>query len=166
MTARLDRPQASARTATTDSVGTPPPARRRAGRRGAAAVEFAVVAVLLFVLVLGIVEVGRAMMVLEMLGNAARNGARVGTLPGSTTQRVSDEVSNTLTSTGVAVADAADIKVNGSASTAGTDLVSTAVSGDTISVTVRVQYAQVTWLPTTLFMGDRTLSSTAVMRHE
>jgi len=106
------------------------------------------------------------MMVLEMLNNAARNGARIGTLPGSTTQRVSDEVSNTLTSTGVAGADAADIKVNGSASTADTDLVSTAGNGDTISVTVRVQYAQVTWLPTTLFMSDRTLSSTAVMRHE
>src|SRR5262245_58450199 len=66
------------------------PARQRPGRpgapargrerRGVAAVEFAVMATLLFTLVFGMIEVGRGMMVAEMLNNAARNGCRVAVL--------------------------------------------------------------------------------------
>ena len=46
-------------------------------RKAAAAVEFAVVSPLLFTAVLGIIEFGRAMMVLELLNNAARAGVQI-----------------------------------------------------------------------------------------
>ena len=53
-------------------------------RPGAAAVEFALVAPLLVMLVLGMIEFGRMMMVEQILTNAAREGARKAVLPGVT----------------------------------------------------------------------------------
>ena len=44
----------------------------RAARRGVAAVEFAVVAPVFFLLVAGVIEFGRAMMVESILANAAQ----------------------------------------------------------------------------------------------
>src|SRR3954447_1404449 len=85
------------------------PERRR---RGVAAVEFAVVASLLFLLLLGIIEIGRAMMVLEMLNNAARNGARMGTLQGSSNTDVTSAVTNALANAGFSGTNTA-VAVNG-----------------------------------------------------
>src|SRR4051794_25542631 len=55
-----------------EAVQTRPSGRRR----GATAVEFAVVAPVMFALVLGIVEVGRAFMVQHLLTDVARDSAR------------------------------------------------------------------------------------------
>src|SRR5207249_341771 len=52
-----------------------------ARRGGAAAVEFAIVAGLLFTIFLGMIEVGRALMALAAVSNAARAGARAGAVP-------------------------------------------------------------------------------------
>src|SRR6476646_8698800 len=92
-------------------------------RRGVAAVEFAVVASLLFLLLLGIIEIGRAMMVLEMLNNAARNGARIGTLQGSDNSTVTTAVTNALANAGFS-GTGTTIQVNGA-----TANVNTAVPG-------------------------------------
>ncbi len=48
--------------------------RKRSTRRGASAVEFALVAPTFFLLVLGIIAFGRMLMVQEVLVNAARRG--------------------------------------------------------------------------------------------
>jgi Flp pilus assembly protein TadG len=133
------------------------PVRRR---RGVAAVEFAVVASLLFMLLLGIIEIGRAMMVLEMLNNAARSGARMGTLQGSANTDVTSAVTNALANAGFSGTSTA-VSVNGA-----TANVNTAVAGDSVTVTVSVPYNNVTWLPTSMFLAGRTLGSTVVMRHE
>ncbi len=50
--------------------------RGRTQRLGAAAVEFAIVAPLFFMLVFGCIEFGRALMVQQILTNASRVGAR------------------------------------------------------------------------------------------
>src|SRR5687767_9895512 len=71
------------------------PARRRA----TAAVEFAIVAPLLVMLIFGMIEFGRVMMAMELLNNAARNGARQAVINGSTTKSVETSVSDTLEST-------------------------------------------------------------------
>lgn len=133
---------------------------RHSPRRGAAVVEFAMVASLLFLLLLGIIELGRAMMVLEMLNNAARNGARIGVLQGSDNTQVTSAVTNALASGGISGTTTA-IKVNGA-----TTNVNTAVPGDAISVTVSVPYSNVTWLPSSMFLSGRTLGSSIVMRRE
>ncbi len=140
----------------TPTQAVPPQARRR----GVAAVEFAVVASLLFVLVLGIIEFGRAMMVLEMLNNAARNGVRVGALKGSANTDVASAVTSALSGAGFS-GTTNTIQVNGA-----TADVSTAVPGDAITVIVQVPYNHVTWLPTSMFLAGRTLGSNVTMRHE
>ncbi len=56
----------------------------RRNRRGAAVVEFAVVAPVFFLLVFGMIEFGRAIMVQQILTNASREGARVAVLDSPT----------------------------------------------------------------------------------
>jgi Flp pilus assembly pilin Flp len=58
------------------SAAIAPAARRFADRRGAAAVEFAIVLPLLMVLLLGIFEFGRLWSVNQVVTDAAREGAR------------------------------------------------------------------------------------------
>jgi Flp pilus assembly protein TadG len=59
--------------------------RSRCGERGAALVEFALVAPLLLVVIAGIVDFGFLFQRYEVLTNAAREGARLGSLPGYVT---------------------------------------------------------------------------------
>ena len=56
----------------------------RKQRRGAATVEFAVVAPVFFLLVFGMIEYGRMVMVQQIIVNAAREGCRAAVLDGST----------------------------------------------------------------------------------
>src|SRR5947209_17029419 len=70
-------------------------------RRGAAAVEFAIIAPLLVALVLGLIEFGRVLMVEQILTNAAREGCRTAVLEGSTSSDVNTTVSNYLTGSGI-----------------------------------------------------------------
>ncbi len=77
----------------------------RRQRRGAAAVEFAIVAPVFFLLVFGMIEYGRMVMVEQVLTNASREGARVGVLDPPTGQTslplVTSTVNNYLTSAGI-----------------------------------------------------------------
>jgi Flp pilus assembly protein TadG len=141
------------------AAGCAPP-KGQGQRRGVAAVEFAVIASLLFTLILGIVEIGRAMMVLELLNNAARNGCRTGALGGSSNSTVTAAVDSVLSTVGV-TGYSTTVQVNGTTADA-----STAVPGDALTVSVSVPYSSVTWLPTTLFLSGQSLSGSAVMRHE
>ena len=61
---------------------------RQHNRRGAAIVEMALVLPIFFGVVLGIVEFGRAMMVSQMVTNAAREGTRLAIIDGSTNTTV------------------------------------------------------------------------------
>jgi Flp pilus assembly protein TadG len=60
----------------------------REQRRGAAAVEFAVVAPVFILLVLGMLEYGRMIMVQQVITNASREGARRAVLDGATVESV------------------------------------------------------------------------------
>jgi Flp pilus assembly protein TadG len=124
-------------------------------RRGVATVEFAIVAPLFFLLVLGSIELGRALMVQQVLTNASRVGAR-------------DAV--TLAGTSSSAVAAASSFANG-ASVGGVQVAvtpnpSSASAGDMISVTVTVPYNNVTWVPAPWFMNGKVLSATSVMRKE
>ncbi|CAN5220708.1 hypothetical protein BH10PLA2_BH10PLA2_16380 [soil metagenome] len=132
-------------------------------RRGAAAVEMAVVAPFLFAMLLGSIEFGRAMMVSNLMTSAAREGARVAVLPGGASSDVTTAVNNDLTSVGITASNATiTVLVNGAATDA-----STANSGDNITVRVSVPYGKVTWLPSAFFLsGTSNLTGQAVMRRE
>lgn len=128
----------------------------RRERQGTAAVEFAIVAPVFLLLVFAIVEYGRMVMVEQTLTNAAREGARLGIIDGSSTANVEARVANYLQAA----------KLTGHTTTVATLPPEGSDTGDRISVTVSIPYSQVSWLPVPMYLGGSTLSSTAVMRRE
>lgn len=128
----------------------------RQQRQGAAAVEFALVAPVFFLLIFGMIEYGRMVMVQQVLTNAAREGARVGVLDNATTSDVTTSVSSFLTGA----------NINSSTVTVNPSPPSSAPYGGSVTVTVSVPFSQVSWLPSPMFLGGTTLSATAVMRRE
>jgi Flp pilus assembly protein TadG len=145
------------------SPGTEPVLRRRPNRdrRGAALVEFAIVTPVLLVLVLGMIEVGRAVMVTEVLTYAARMGARTGAISSGSTANAKTAANAVLTDSGITGATV-NVFVNGSNLTDA----SAAKSGDQIAVSVTIPYANVTWLSNPEYLDGKTLSGRVVMRKE
>ena len=130
--------------------------RRPAGRRGVAAVEFALTAPLLFLLVFGMIEVGRGLMVQQLLANAARDGARSAILEGATVEAVKASVTEYLGASSVS-----DVSVF-----VEPDPLTLAQGGDPVTVTVSVPFTEVSWLPTPKYLGGATLSASVIMRRE
>lgn len=128
----------------------------RRDRQGAAAVEFAVVAPLFFLLLFGMVEIGRAIMVQQVLTNASREGARLGVLDGTTTAEVTTAVNTYLQNAAVGVATV----------TVSPSPPSSAGYGEPVTVTVSTPFNQESWLPSPIYLGGRTLSASTVMRRE
>jgi Flp pilus assembly protein TadG len=100
-----------------------------------------VVAPVFLVFILGILEVGRSLMVQHLLLSAAREGCRTGILPNNGATQIDNAVSTTLASAGITSQSVTVLVNNASADPA------KANSGDTITVTVTVPFAAVTWLP-------------------
>jgi Flp pilus assembly protein TadG len=132
------------------------PTRGGQRRAGTAAVEFAVVVPVFFLLVFGMIEFGRMVMVQQILTNAAREGARVGVLDTSTVADVNAAANVYL--------NAANIK--NTTITVTPDPPSSAAAGNPVSVQVSVPFNKVSWLPSPWFLGSTTLSYTATMRRE
>jgi Flp pilus assembly protein TadG len=128
----------------------------RQNRRGAAVVEFAVVAPVFFLLVFGMIEYGRMVMVQQVLVNASREGARVGILDNSTLTDVQTAVNGYLTSA----------NITGATTTCNPNPPSNAGYGAPVTVSVSVAFSQVSWLPSPMFLGGQTLSASSVMRRE
>ena len=127
-------------------------ASRPRNRRGVAAVEFAVVAPFLILLIFGIIEFGRAIMVQQVLTNASREGTRRAILEEVTASEVTTVVSDYLANSSIA----------GATVTVSPTPLTSAGFGDPVTVTVSVPYDQVSWIPP-WFMGGRTLSASTQM---
>ena len=128
----------------------------RRNRRGAAVVEFAVVAPILFLLVFGMIEYGRLVMVQQVLTNATLEGARHGVLDGSTTTEVQTTVTDYLTGANIA----------GATVTVNPNPPDSAGFGDPVTVSVSIPFNQVSWLPAPIFLGGVDMTATSVMRRE
>lgn len=152
---RLDRSEPSPRVAV-------------ASRRGAAVVETAVVLPVFLLIVMGIVEFGRAMMVCQLLTNGARHGARLAIVEGSTNAAVQQAIENFLTETlHVAAGDLAiQIEVEPAPGHPDPlDSLAAAQSKDLVKVTVSVPFEKVAYVSGT-FLKSTTLSGQCAMRHE
>jgi Flp pilus assembly protein TadG len=125
-------------------------------RRAAAAVEFAIVAPVFFLLVLGMIEYGRMVMVQQVITNASREGARQAVLDGATTAEVTAAVNSYLTSG----------SITGATVTVTPNPPSNAEFGDPVTVSVSIPFSQVSWLPSPMYLGGKTLIATTVMRRE
>ncbi len=130
----------------------------RRKRVGTAAVEFAIVAPVFFLMVFGMIEYGRMVMVQQIITNASREGARKAVLDGSTTADVQNTVVNYMAGGGITIAN--------SNVTVSPNPPSSAASGDPVSVSVSIPFSQVSWLPSPMFLGTRSMLSTTVMRRE
>jgi Flp pilus assembly protein TadG len=134
-----------ARAATLLTIQPDASARRR--RRATTAVEFAVVGPIYLMVVLGIVELGRGLMVTMLLFNAARIGARTGTLEGTANSDIKSAVNGYLSSVGIND-DSVVVDVNDNEKDA-----STSVPGDEITVVVSISADKVTWVPGVKLVG-------------
>lgn len=133
-------------------------------RTGAALVEMALVLPIFVALLLGLVEFGRAIMVGQMVTNAAREGCRQAILDGSTNAAVETFIKDFLkTSAGVANADVRVTTTISNPAAAGQ--LSGAESRDLITVQVAVPFSKVSYLPPS-FLGSASLTAVSAMRHE
>ncbi len=126
---------------------TPAFSQRTLGRKGnakrpaAAAVEFAVVAVAFFILLIGMIEIARGMMVQNLLLSAARQGVRVGIVSGNGNTEITSAVGDVLTPAGI-TSDNISVTVNDGVMDA-----KNATTGQDVTVKVSVPVDTVTWLP-------------------
>jgi Flp pilus assembly protein TadG len=133
----------------------------RNGRSATAAVEFAVIAPVFFLLVLGLVEVGRGIMVTHELNSAARDGCRVGVLPNKGYSDITAAVDNALQPQGIR-GYSVTVLVNDVVVPPGSFAPS---SNDQITVQVSVPVRNVTWLPGGQFLQGN-LSGSFTLRRE
>ncbi|MFG0289635.1 MAG: TadE/TadG family type IV pilus assembly protein [Rhodopirellula sp. JB044] len=135
---------------------------RRAGRRkpndrrGAAAVEFAVVAPIMILFMFGTVEIGRLMMIKNAATHASREGARIAVTPAATAgeveQRVMDEM-QAYTDIGV------DVTIT-------PNQLTMAEPGDMVVVRVDVDAASIRWMTSIVDLPITTITSETTMRRE
>lgn len=116
--------------------------------------EFAFILPILVMLMFGIIEVGRAIMVQQIITNGVREGARRAILPGSTDANVTAIVNQYFTGTSVP-----------NTSPTITPSLATAQRGDLIAVSVSVPYGNVSWGVLNWFDGV-ILQARVVMRKE
>jgi Flp pilus assembly protein TadG len=124
-------------------------------------VEFALVAPIFFLIVLGSFEIGRACMVTELLTEAARQACRQSVIEGTSSATVQAAAINYLTSVGIN-GESADLYVNDQP-IGKTDLSSMPAYTE-ITVVVSVPASSVTWAPTWFVTGS--LSGQYTMRRE
>jgi Flp pilus assembly protein TadG len=130
-------------------------------RLGASLVEFAFVALIFFVMVLAMIEIGRACMVKELLTEAARQACRQSILEGTSATTVQNTATNYLSRVGIN-GETAAVMVNDKP-IGQTDL-KTVPSYTEITVVVTVPTSSVTWVPSLFVNG--TLSGQYTMRRE
>lgn len=130
--------------------------KRRNDRRGIATVEFAIVAPLLLMIVFGIIEFGRMVMVQQIMTNASREGARRAIIEDATSAEVVSLVSDYL----------ADASVSGATVTIEPLDLSNVGFGDPVTVAVDVAFEDVSWAGSSWFLGGATFHASTVMQGE
>lgn len=124
--------------------------------RGAAVVEFAFVAPLLIMLTFGMIELGRVVMVKQLMINASREGARMAILPASTAEEVIAHVKSELSNSSIGSANVVVTPAS----------LAMAQSGSPVTVAISVNASSVSWIPKPLFVFSQTIDATTTMRRE
>ncbi len=136
------------------------------GRRGAVVIETAIVLPLFFALVLGMVEMARLGLAVQLLTSAAEAGCRVAVINGKTQTDVNNAVSAILTSGGISTSSssyASTITTNPVYSTPAN--ITLTHRGDSITLQLSIAYRDISWL-TPQYLGSSTISSSATLSSE
>jgi len=131
--------------------------RRKGRRNGVTAVEFAIVAPIFVIIIFGIIEMGRAFMVQQIITNASREGARRAIVEQATADEVKELVNDYLAATSVS-----GVTVDVSPETIGPDI----GFGDPVTVSIRVPFDSVSWMPGSWILGGTELTASTIMRAE
>ena len=145
------------------SLGSAP--RRRNGcqapRCGTAAVEFAIVAPIIVMFVMGSIEFGRAMFLQQVAITTARAACREGILASASNTSVQTTLTSRLQGVGL-TGGTSTISVGGQSDRD----VSTAAAGEPIEVTVTIPYGANSWLPSPFYLGGKSLTGRVTMSKE
>ncbi len=144
------------------------PGECKARRSGVALVEMAVVLPIFFMVVLGIVEFGRAMMVGQMVTNAAREATRLAIIDGSTNSSVETWVKDFLEDSISAHPSDVTVAITVVPAAGNPDPlneVGNASPRDLVTVKVEVPFDKVSYIPGDYLNGKK-LSAQSSMRHE
>lgn len=141
----------------------------RRERTGAAVVEFAVVAPLLALILVGSIDVGQAINVAQVVNEASREAARQGArFDTKSDAQVKTAVQDYIrrNSSGMANADVAVNFVDSSGTAVPNGDLTTVPSGTSLEVRVVVKYDSVRWLSALPLMNGRSIATTTIMRRE
>ncbi len=138
--------------------------RKHQNRRGTALVEMALVLPIFLMVVLGVIEFGRAMMVSQIVTNAAREGARSAVVDGSSNAAVTSSIEDFLEgAVGIAPEDV-DVTITVDNPAAGNEIAN-AETRDLITVEVEVPFEKVQYIAGK-YLADKNLRAVSAMRHE
>jgi Flp pilus assembly protein TadG len=131
-------------------------------------VEMAIVLPIFLLVSLGILEFGRAMMVANMIANAAREGARLAVLDGSSNIQVEQAVLDFLSAS--AKVNPGDVSVSIAITPAAgnpdpANQCAAASAHDLIAVNVQVPFSKVSLIPAN-YLKTTNLVGVSAMRHE
>ena len=144
------------------------PCRRKLPiRRGASALEMAIMLPLLFLMVFGIIEFGRAIMVHQVLVNSAREATRRAVIPGATDAQVLATVTKSMNSAGITgysvglTIDGTSATLDGSSSS-----ITNAPAKSSIGLKLSVTNSNVSWGVMNLVGSGRIFAAGVEMRKE
>jgi Flp pilus assembly protein TadG len=157
--------------------------RRHSSRNGTSVVEAALVLPVFLMFVLGLIELGHAIMVKNVLRSACRQAARIGSTEGNSTATVRAKTLAVLGSAvkpenvTVYVKDASSFDASASPSTTGSSLeampnieLTDAEPRKLFMVRAKVKYKDIAIVPNIPYLGsfldNVTIESQAFMRHE
>lgn len=137
-------------------------------RTGASAVEMAIVLPVFLMVVFGIIEFGRAMMVAQLVTNAAREGARLAIIDGSTNPVVETSIKEFLRKSCNAAPADVQVDINVTPDPSNPDpanQLNASTTGDIVTVSVSVPFNKVSLIRGT-WLNASNIVSQATMRHE
>jgi Flp pilus assembly protein TadG len=129
--------------------------RTRRRQRGVATVEFGLYLPVVAMLMIGAFDFGRAYYHMQVLLEAAQSGVRIAALPSSTPSSTATAANAVLVPAGLAAATITSSNVG-----------SSAVRGSVSSVTVSIPFTTMTGTMVPGWIGVKTMTKTAKMRHE
>ena len=135
---------------------------RRTRRRGATAVEFALVATVFFMFVFAVFEIGRLMMLQQIMGEACRQGARRAILENASESVVIDQVESKLAANTI---PGATVTITWDNKATQPNMANLGFQ-DPLTVQATVPYANVSWLVPTWVLQGAVMEAKCTMRIE
>lgn len=130
--------------------------RLRNRRRGQVAVEFAMVAPIIFLFTFAAVEFGRAFLAIHCMEGAAHDACRVAIIEGSSESDVEETCAARLRTGGITEYEAS--------LTPGS--LATTEQWAPVTVSITTNYSDISWLPVPKYLGDIQLSASCTLPRE